>query len=208
MNNNKITPLITYDNSDIDKCRIYKDNKNKSGIYRWNNLITGKCYVGSSVSLSRRFSQYYSFNYIKNSLGNGSSLIYCTLLKYGYSNFSLDIIEYCESGLLKKREQYYLYLLKPKYNILKIADSRLGSKQSEASKQLISNTLKNRLKKLLPIKIMNIKTNTIKYFANNLEAAKYLGVSVRTLSRYKNKRTIFLNKYLITNNMYTHKSYK
>jgi hypothetical protein len=40
-------------------------------------------------------------------------MIYSALLKYGHSKFSLDILEYCESSLLTKREQYYLYLLYP-----------------------------------------------------------------------------------------------
>lgn len=58
------------------------------------------------------------------------SRISSALLKYGYSNFSLDVIEYCESDKLISREQYYIDLLKPEYNILKIAGSRLGSKHS------------------------------------------------------------------------------
>lgn len=41
------------------------------------------------------------------------------LLKYGDSNFSLDIIEYYEPSVLIAREQYYIDLLKSKYNILK-----------------------------------------------------------------------------------------
>jgi group I intron endonuclease len=46
----------------------------------------------------------------------------------------LDILEYCESSLCISREQYYLDLLKPEYNICKIAGSRLGTKQSEETK--------------------------------------------------------------------------
>jgi len=38
----------------------------------------------------------------------GSSAIYSALLKYGYSNFSLDILEYCEIDALIEREQYYI----------------------------------------------------------------------------------------------------
>jgi group I intron endonuclease len=134
--NNKIigTPLITYTNADLSKFKIYKENRRKSGVYRWNNLITGKCYVGSSVSLSRRFSQYYSLNYLNNCLSKGQSIIYSSLLKYGYSNFSLDILEYCEPSIVIEREQYYINLLKPEYNILKIAGSCLGNKLSDKTK--------------------------------------------------------------------------
>lgn len=38
---------------------------------------------------------------------------------------------------LIKREQHYIDLLKPKYNILKIAGSRLGAKHSEEVKAKI-----------------------------------------------------------------------
>jgi len=60
-----IIPVVSYFNADIDKSIIYKENKNKSGIYRWNNLITGKSYIGSSISLSGRFNTYYSLSYLK-----------------------------------------------------------------------------------------------------------------------------------------------
>ena len=56
--------------------------------------------------------------------------IYKAILKYGYSNFSLEILEYCEPNLLISREQYYIDLLEPEYNILKIAYSSLGFKHS------------------------------------------------------------------------------
>jgi len=47
------------------------------------------------------------------------------------SNFSLEILEYCDESEALKREQYYLDLCEPEYNILKIAGSRLNSKHSE-----------------------------------------------------------------------------
>ena len=53
------------------------------------------------------------------------------LFKYGYSNFKLEIIEYCNVSVLLEREQYYLDILKPEYNILKIAGSNLGFKHAE-----------------------------------------------------------------------------
>jgi group I intron endonuclease len=137
-NNVELIPSITYTNADIDKSRIYEENRGKSGIYRWNNLITGKSYVGSSIYLSNRFSIYYSLTSLKRKLNKGSSAIYSAILKYGYSNFSLDILEYCESNVLISREQYYIDLYKPKYNILKVAGNKLGFKDSEATKAQMS----------------------------------------------------------------------
>lgn len=39
------------------------------------------------------------------------------LLKYGFSNFRLEILEYCELKDVLKREQHYLDISKPQYNI-------------------------------------------------------------------------------------------
>jgi len=138
-----VAPIRTYSNSDRDKLEIYKENKGKSGIYRWVNKESGKCYVGSSTNLSRRLSSYYSFSWLILQKG---SYICSALLKYGYSatvvgppwngggpqpNFTLEILEYCEPSKCIGREQYYLDLLKPEYNILKTAGSTLGFKHAE-----------------------------------------------------------------------------
>ena len=61
---NNIKPAVVYTNPDTQKLQILKENKNKSGVYRWINKETGKSYVGSAVNLSKRFSVYYSLNSI------------------------------------------------------------------------------------------------------------------------------------------------
>ena len=60
-------------------------------------------------------------------------LIEKALLKYGYSNFKLEILEYCDKDEVLSREQYYLDFLKPEYNILKQAGSSLGFTHSVPS---------------------------------------------------------------------------
>jgi hypothetical protein len=35
--NHNIVPIITYINANISKDKIYRENKGKSDIYRWNN---------------------------------------------------------------------------------------------------------------------------------------------------------------------------
>lgn len=125
-----VIPVVSYANADILKEEIIKDNKGKVGLYRWVNLISGKTYIGSSAFLGRRFSSYYNYNFITNSKSAGM-LIHKALLKYGYSGFKLEILEYCKKDDLLNREQYYLDLLQPEYNILKIAGSPLGYKHTE-----------------------------------------------------------------------------
>ena len=132
-NNNNIKSAIVYINADIQKLAILKDNKGKSGIYLWKNENNGKLYVGSSQDLARRLKQYYNFNFLTK---YSNMNINKALLKYGYSSFSLYILEYCDGSTKEniiKREQYYIDLLKPEYNILKIAGSSLGFKHTEES---------------------------------------------------------------------------
>ena len=99
-NNNNIIPVVTYYNA--NKYKSFKDNKSKSGISRLNNLVTGKKKrkflrsIGSAKCLSGRLIIYYSSTSLRKRLERGSSIIHRALLKYGYSNFSLDIFEYCE----------------------------------------------------------------------------------------------------------------
>ena len=111
-NRQTIVPVVSYFNLDTNKSLIYKENKGKSVIYRLNNIINSKSYVGSAKCLTVRLSVYYSPNSLRKRLEKGSSLIHRALLKHGYSNFSLDILEYCESDKLIIREQYYLDLFK------------------------------------------------------------------------------------------------
>jgi hypothetical protein len=47
--------LLPIYNAKTDRKQILQDNKDKSGIYMFKNLINGKQYVGSSNNLRRRF---------------------------------------------------------------------------------------------------------------------------------------------------------
>jgi len=89
------------------------------------------------VDLSRRLKYYFSK---VNLTRNTKSKIHNALLHYGHSAFSLTILEFIDITSISKsntknfiieREQYYLDLLKPEYNILKIAGSLLGFKHSD-----------------------------------------------------------------------------
>ena len=50
-----------------------------------------------------------------------------------------------KKNVLIEREQYYINLLKPKYNILKIASSRFGHKLSEETKKALSVASRGRI---------------------------------------------------------------
>jgi group I intron endonuclease len=118
INISSIVPIHSYINPDQQKEEICNNNKNKSGVYRWVNKVNAKSYIGSSASLEKRILLYYYLSSLNRKV-KGSIIIYRALLKYGHSNFRLDIIEYCEPNALFLREQYYIDILKPEYNILK-----------------------------------------------------------------------------------------
>ena len=85
-----------YLNSDLDKFNILNDNKNKQGIYLWINTVNDKIYVGSSMNLTTRFYKYYS---VKN-LTLHNTIIHNALLKYGFSSFSLAILDNEDNGVI------------------------------------------------------------------------------------------------------------
>jgi hypothetical protein len=58
-----VTPVKIYKNADNQKNQIFLDNKGKSGIYMWTNLLNLKKYVGSSMYLRKRLAQYFNANF-------------------------------------------------------------------------------------------------------------------------------------------------
>ena len=125
------------------------------------------------------------------------SIIYFALLKYGYKNFILEILEYCNKKDTTTREQHYIDTYKPKYNILNFAASSLGFKHSELTKlQMSINNIKEKhpffykkhteqskvkmslySKTSLKVRIKDLETGKVNLFNSNVQAAKYLNVS-------------------------------
>jgi group I intron endonuclease len=136
---NDIKYIKKYENAYNMKKNILIENKGKSGIYMLKNILTNDIYIGQSIDISKRFKNYFNLSYIKS---KNNFLISKALIDYGYYNFSLIILEYCDKSDLTKREQYYFDKLNPKYNILKIAGSSLNFKHSEETKARISKALK------------------------------------------------------------------
>ena len=120
--------LPSYYNLIEFKDTIYKENFKKTGVYRWTNLKNDKIYRGSSSNLGKRFSGYFSIKFLNKESLKTKSLICSALLKYGYGDFKLDILEYCDPKELLDREQYYLNKLFERYsnftlNLSKVAGS-------------------------------------------------------------------------------------
>lgn len=105
---------VIYFNAETDKVRILKENTGKAGIYLFTHRESSNQYVGSAKNLRTRFLQYFNSNYLQR---NKNMLISRALIKHGYKNFSIEILENCEVTDLLKREKYFIDLIKPCYNI-------------------------------------------------------------------------------------------
>ena len=120
-------------------------------------------------------------------------LISKALIKYGYCNFILEILEYCDRSDATLREQYYLDLCKPEYNILKLADSTLGYIHTEETLIKLSNSRLNwteeqKAKLLDHLKRHNSSADQIEKSRQRLiEYNKSKGVSIEILDTTTDK---------------------
>jgi hypothetical protein len=184
-----------YSNADTCKTIILSDNKGRSGIYRWINLTSNKSYIGSAVNLKERFVNYYNVNHL---MANDSMLICRALIKYGYSNFRLEIIEYCDSEVRFDRETYYIALCSPEYNILKEANSmpsRLGTIRTEEAKLKAGLSNPNRV----IVSVTDILTNKETIYDSITKAELDIGAARGQVSRYfsNNQEKPFKKRYIL-----------
>ena len=139
-------------------------------------------------------------------------------MKYGYSNFTLEILEYCDSSETIKREQYYLDTFKPEYNILPVAGSSLGHKHSEETKAKLraislnaSEGTRNKISKAMSrntnrwgvgvgrVEVIDLETNESFIFSSMAKAGEMLGVKKQSIAeRFKKSECfIFRDRYLL-----------
>ena len=135
-------------------------------------------------------------------------------MKYGYSNFSLEILEYCSSSEAISREQYYIDLLKPAYNILLVAGSRLGSKHSEETKAKISaagignqNSAGSKGRKRaegagspsVPIEVLDLETGLKTIYPSMSAVGEALSVPAGSIRMYfsRNNQNPYKGRYVL-----------
>lgn len=120
--------------------------KDKSGVYLITNTVNGYVYVGSSVSLSERFSVHRS----RLNLGKHSNpRLQAAWNKYGESSFTFSILEIVESTgesmkdkllIVEKKwfDHYGVGKSKTCYNILEVPYSSLGRKCTKEQRERMS----------------------------------------------------------------------
>ena len=183
--------------------------------------MNDKAYIGSSVNLGRRLSNYLSINYLSKRVLMRKSKIYNALLTYGYNNFRLEILEYCDRSIVLKREQYFIDKYKPEYNILTKAGSTLGFKHYEEtlskyrlrrlSPEALNNLKKakvgtslplsakynHELSESCPITLKNIETSNLIKYNSIRSAARDFKVNHSSLLYCLTKNKLFKDKYII-----------
>lgn len=144
--------------------------------------------------------EYYNVNRLLN---EQSMPIYVALLKYGYHNFSLTILEICDIDSLMSREKHFFEVYSPEYNILKTPgspDRGSGWKHSEAAIENMRSAANKRssetLAKLslaqptnIKVEVTDIETNTSTIYHAIRAAARALDIDKRYIEHY-----IFLNQ--------------
>jgi group I intron endonuclease len=135
---------------------------------------------------------YFSLRNLKAEIKRSKSIIYRSLIKYGYSSFTLEILEYCEPSVVISREQKFIDLLKPDYNILKIAGSSLGFKHSKETKLKISSILRDRIwTPEYKAKIWNLERRIKQLELIQVINARKTPNTVEVLDTLTNKTTVY-----------------
>lgn len=117
----------------------------QSGVYAIKNKQNGKVYIGSGASNIRQRWRHHLHYLRKNNHGN--SHLQAAWNHYGESEFQFSVLELCDPEHCIQREQYWIDTLKAAnrefgYNAKSIADSALGTVQSEETK--LKKSLKQR----------------------------------------------------------------
>ncbi|RPB06331.1 GIY-YIG-domain-containing protein, partial [Morchella conica CCBAS932] len=171
----------------LQKESILTENKGKSGVYRWTNKENGKSYVGSAVDLGRRFSEYYSKKFLVKSLTFSHPHKRGALLKNDYLKFQLEILVYCEAEDAVNLEQKFIDLLKPEYNLCKIAGSSLGPFQSESKESMEIRASRARSAReaasptAIAIEVTDLVSGVTTIFASARRAGEFLNASNSTI---------------------------
>jgi len=105
----------------------------ESGIYVIKNKVTNDVYIGSAKNFNKRWNGHKSK--LRKKIHH-SIILQNSWNKHKEKFFVFQIIEYVKDiSKLIEREQYYLDLIKPKYNICKRAYSSLGRKPTEETRK-------------------------------------------------------------------------
>ena len=141
--------------------------------------------------------EYYNVNRMLN---EKSMPINVALLKYGYTNFSLTILEICDKDSLISREKHFFEVYSPEYNILKTpgspdrgsgwthSEATIESMRIAASKTFKSPEFLTKLSKGqstgIEVEVTDLETNNTTTYHAIRAAARALDIDKRYIEHY------------------------
>lgn len=152
-----------------------------SGVYAFTSPSGGQ-YIGSAVDIVKRRNQHI------RALMRGT---HCNPFfqkafdKYGESNFRFEILIRCERQYVVANEQHFLDLLKPRYNIAKVAGTTLGTKRTAEQKARRSSISKALLDD--PIYRANCEAARKAYWSDPEKKARHLAKLLSPENRQRRK---------------------
>ena len=149
------------------------------GIYKIENLINHKKYIGQSINIYDRWRHHK--NIAQNPKDIHNSMIHQAFRKYGINNFSFEIIEKCKPEQLDNKEIYWI-----KYYHTWIEDPQcqgynITSGGSGSSRKAIDQ--------------YDLKGNYITTFSTVTEAATLTNTNMANLSKCLTKKAKTANKF-------------
>jgi group I intron endonuclease len=114
------------------------------GIYLIRHIETDRCYVGSSVNVSRRWKEHLMR--LRNGTHPAKHLSNAFKV-YGEQAFEFTILEQCPMGdenIRIERENYWIARLKPVFNQAPVAGSVLGLKRTSETKARMGDAQRTR----------------------------------------------------------------
>jgi hypothetical protein len=138
-------------------------------IYRINNALTNSCYVGRATNYRRRKNEH--FYDLRRNIST-SRILQKAWNKYGETNFTFEVIEEVNKGVdLQEREQYWIDVLNPAYNIQRKAGSPKGRRPNpEQIEKVLIHTRK-------PIIQNSLTGEFLKEWPSIAEASRTLGIN-------------------------------
>lgn len=157
--------------------KISTNYQNLCGIYKITCVNSRNIYIGSSKNIYERLHKHKCL--LKHNK-HENIILQNAINKHGLESFVCEVVEECRLLNLKDREQFYINILNPKYNITK---SVVRNILNDESRLKISNTLKEKYKNGLSIKnnkiiyCFDLKGNFLNRFESIRKASKFYNIS-------------------------------